>query len=236
MSRLILVRHGQASFLSDDYDKLSSLGVRQARRLGKHWHDQGLTCDAVFCGPRLRHRETAASIQDCFHRAGQQWPDAVVLPELDEHHVDQLVMKRRQQLASYSLGLRGLVAALDTAENDVDKHREFQRLFEAAALLWAAGESFDVEPWVEFQTRVGRALDDIVGQPGRGRTVAVFTSVGPVTVAVQRALQCSDQIALQTGWRLWNCSTTEFAFSGERFTLDCFNSLSHLSRTEWTYR
>ena len=31
MSRLFHVRHGQASFFSDDYDKLSDLGERQAR-------------------------------------------------------------------------------------------------------------------------------------------------------------------------------------------------------------
>ncbi len=34
MGTLYLVRHGQASFGSDDYDRLSPLGQRQSQRLG----------------------------------------------------------------------------------------------------------------------------------------------------------------------------------------------------------
>ena len=65
----------------------------------------------------------------------------------------------------------------------------------------------------------------------------MFTSVGPVTVAIQRAMNCDDLTALTTGWRVWNCSLTEFAFSGDRFTLDRFNALPHLpDPSEWTYR
>jgi broad specificity phosphatase PhoE len=83
---------------------------------------------------------------------------------------------------------------------------------------------------------VNRAIEQIVRQAGRGSTIAVFTSVGPITVAVQRALACSDKVALETGWRLWNCSVTGFVFSGARFTLDRFNALPHLDRNDWTYR
>ena len=45
MSRLFLVRHGQASFLSDDYDRLSPLGLEQSRRLGQHWLQAGIEID-----------------------------------------------------------------------------------------------------------------------------------------------------------------------------------------------
>ncbi|MGH9676067.1 MAG: phosphoglycerate mutase family protein, partial [Candidatus Acidiferrum sp.] len=37
MGRLVLVRHGQASFLQQDYDKLSELGEKQSRLLGEYW-------------------------------------------------------------------------------------------------------------------------------------------------------------------------------------------------------
>jgi broad specificity phosphatase PhoE len=36
MSEIYLIRHGQASFGSDNYDRLSPLGVRQAQCLAKH--------------------------------------------------------------------------------------------------------------------------------------------------------------------------------------------------------
>ncbi len=37
MSSLFLVRHGQASFLERNYDKLSAKGEEQARILGRYW-------------------------------------------------------------------------------------------------------------------------------------------------------------------------------------------------------
>src|SRR3984893_14433603 len=37
MGLITLVRHGQASFLKEDYDKLSELGELQARTLGEYW-------------------------------------------------------------------------------------------------------------------------------------------------------------------------------------------------------
>ena len=37
MSRLFVIRHGQASFLADDYDQLSPLGEEQGRALGAYW-------------------------------------------------------------------------------------------------------------------------------------------------------------------------------------------------------
>jgi broad specificity phosphatase PhoE len=40
MSTLILVRHGQASAFEDNYDRLSSLGERQARLLGESWRER----------------------------------------------------------------------------------------------------------------------------------------------------------------------------------------------------
>ena len=42
MSRLILVRHAQASFFADSYDQLSPLGESQARALGEHWSRLGI--------------------------------------------------------------------------------------------------------------------------------------------------------------------------------------------------
>ena len=50
MSSLYLVRHGQASFLADDYDVLSPLGEEQARQLGRYWARIGLRVDEVIAG------------------------------------------------------------------------------------------------------------------------------------------------------------------------------------------
>jgi len=59
MGRLFLVRHGQASFLSRNYDQLSSLGETQARHLGSYWAKRGMIFDRVGTGPSQRHRQSA---------------------------------------------------------------------------------------------------------------------------------------------------------------------------------
>ena len=59
MSILCLVRHAQASFLTQDYDRLSPLGHEQSRLLGEYCVRHDLHFDRAIIGPRRRHRETA---------------------------------------------------------------------------------------------------------------------------------------------------------------------------------
>ena len=67
--------------------------------------------------------------------------------------------------------------------------------------------------------------------------MAAFTSVGAVTACLQVSLGCSDRTALDLGWRVRNCSITDFLFSGDRLTLEGFNAYPHLEDpTTVTYR
>jgi broad specificity phosphatase PhoE len=45
MGRLLLIRHAQASFLDENYDKLSATGEAQALRLGQYWVRQKMVFD-----------------------------------------------------------------------------------------------------------------------------------------------------------------------------------------------
>lgn len=239
MSSLILVRHAQASFLEEDYDRLSAHGEEQARRLGEHWATVGPAIDEVIIGPRRRHRQTAEIVGQCIREAGRSWPDPMVREDWDEHQVDRLMLDHAPQFAARHPHLRQLIDAAHAEGTPPERARRFQQLFEAVATLWVADAVGhpNIETWDAFRRRIQRGLDEIVSRPGRGRRVAVFTSVGAVTVAMQRAMRCDDRTALATGWRVWNCSLTEFAFSGDRFTLDRFNSLPHLpDPRDWTYR
>ena len=59
MGTLHLVRHGQAGFLAEDYDRLSALGRRQAARLGEWLRATGRPAAPAFSGGMRRHAETA---------------------------------------------------------------------------------------------------------------------------------------------------------------------------------
>jgi broad specificity phosphatase PhoE len=239
MSTLALVRHGQASFFSDNYDQLSPLGEQQARLLGQYWVRRGIRFDEVFTGPRVRQIETAALAGEAFAKAGLAWPEAQRLPELDEHQVDRLIKVAMPQIIRDFPQIEPLHVAYQTAQEPRDRHGTFQLMFEQLVMLWVEGriEAPGVEPWRAFHERVATGLRKITESEQRGRRVVAFTSVGAVTVSLQIALGCGDRTALDLGWRLRNCSITDFIFSRQRLTLEGFNAFPHLEDASLlTYR
>ncbi len=239
MSTLALVRHGQASFFADNYDQLSPLGEQQARLLGEHWVKRGVRFDEVFTGPRVRQIETAALAGEAFARAGIPWPEPQFLPELDEHHVDRLIKQGIESVVRDFPHVGPLHEAYHTATAPRDKQRTFQLMFEQVVMLWVQDKvAVDgVESWPAFQERVRAGLRRITDGGASGRNVAAFTSVGAITVSLQLSTGCADRAAFDLGWRVKNCSVTDFIFSRDRLTMDTFNSLAHLEDPAmWTFR
>ena len=64
MGRLLLVRHGQASFGAADYDCLSELGHRQCVRLGQYLRERGARFEAVVTGTLKRHAQSWQGIAE----------------------------------------------------------------------------------------------------------------------------------------------------------------------------
>ncbi|HVG90825.1 MAG TPA: histidine phosphatase family protein, partial [Alphaproteobacteria bacterium] len=60
---------------------------------------------------------------------------------------------------------------------------------------WADGKLplEGIEPWPEFSARVQRGLAQLSTNGSRGRQIAIFSSGGPVGVAMQRALDLSTE-------------------------------------------
>ncbi|RMF32262.1 MAG: histidine phosphatase family protein, partial [Bacteroidetes bacterium] len=85
MSRLLVIRHGQASLGTEDYDRLSELGRQQVELLGRHLVEQGRRFQHVFCGPLKRQRQTAEIVAEVFAQEGVPFPQARILPEWAEH-------------------------------------------------------------------------------------------------------------------------------------------------------
>ena len=84
MGRLYLIRHAQASVLSQNYDQLSRLGEKQARLLGEYWACRNVVFDRVCSGPALRHRHTAQLVSDAYRTAGRDFPRPTIADEFDE--------------------------------------------------------------------------------------------------------------------------------------------------------
>jgi broad specificity phosphatase PhoE len=241
MSVLVLVRHGQASFSSDDYDRLSPTGEAQARELGDYWSCGAEVVDEVFVGPRQRHRETAELVGARYRSAGRFWPEPVVLAELDEYDLDGLLGRLAPALARKDPRFEDLVSIYRSSTGDFERARSFQRMFESLLIHWLSAPSttgaHEIEGWPAFHDRVRRGLDRITERQGRGRRVLAFTSGGFIGTAVGLALGVSDRTCLELNWRLRNGSLTNLLFTPGRLTLDDFNTLPHLRDPAlWTYR
>jgi broad specificity phosphatase PhoE len=216
MGRVFLVRHAQASFLEPDYDKLSATGEAQARVLGEYWARHKVAFDRVCTGPRVRHRDTEISVRESYSKNGLKLPVPVVFDEFDEFQGDVVLEKSLPRLAETNPHIRDLENAVRNANSPPQRRRNFQKLFESVVTMWVNGELSvnGVESWEAFISRVNRGLSQFLSAAGKSETCAIFTSGGPVAVAVQRALRLSPQDTLQVAWMPRNCSYSEFLFAG----------------------
>ena len=239
MGRLLLIRHAQASFLSQNYDKLSDLGEKQARLLGEYWAKRNTGFDRACTGPCVRHKDTARLAGDACVHGGLQFPEPVVVPEFDEYQGDEVLQRSLPRLLESSDKIRELHMAFEKSNGSRERFKTFQKMFEAVISMWVDGKISpdSVESWTEFSIRVNQGLTHILSASRVGERVVVFTSGGPIALAVQRALQLTPQNTLQVSWMSQNCSVSEFLFSKDRFTLSTFNSFSHLDNSSLqTYR
>lgn len=230
MSRLLLVRHAQASFLEEDYEKLSPLGEEQARLLGEYWARQNFQFDHVCAGPRVRQRHTAQIVAGVFQEVGRPFPEISSLSEFDEYDGENVLRRALPKLLETNRRIREMYESFATSSGPSARSGYFQKLFECVILRWVNGELDvpGVESWGDFCARVNRGISQFISECGRGATAAIFSSGGPIAVAVQRALNLMPQDTLRVMWMSRNASYSDFLFSSDRFTLSGFNAFPHL--------
>jgi broad specificity phosphatase PhoE len=239
MGQLVMVRHGQASFHEEDYDKLSVLGEEQCHHLGAYWARHKAVFDRVYSGPLARQRRSAEIAGAALTEAGVHWPDVEIVEALAEMPVERLAKRFMPQLCADDEEALAFMKVFVETENTREKEKAFQKAFEKLMLRWASEEYHDpeIETFAHFQARVTDALQAIMASATRGQRIAVFTSGGPTAAAVHMALNTHIATTLEMVWQLRNASTTEFVFTKGRFSLGAFNSIQHLSDPAlWTYR
>jgi broad specificity phosphatase PhoE len=229
MSRLLMVRHGQASLHDADYDQLLPRGEEQSRLLGVYWAERNLIFDRLYVGPRRRHWQTLEEIRKVYHERRLAWPDPIELKELDEHP-GQLLLKH----ALTTLTKQESTAADSTSafETDADPgRRHYLKAFQKITRDWVRGEMRmpELESWRDFRARIEDAINIMITFDGRKRIVGVFTSGGPVAAAIGFALSVDDERTLELSWLVRNSACTEFLFSPGRFSLLSFNGHPHLA-------
>ncbi|HSH76704.1 MAG TPA: histidine phosphatase family protein [Longimicrobiales bacterium] len=241
MSRLILVRHGQASFSPDpsrafaDYDRLSPLGIEQGVALGEELLAAGIEFDKVYSGPAVRQRQTAEAVGSVYARHSRPWPSLRTDEGLEEHDgaglVQSLLSGPEHSEERLRLGIEapsGEASAEGVRRRTAKPHstREYLTVFRKVTRRWVRGElrpGLVDESWQAFRARVEAGVRRIMEESGRGATVVGFTSGGPIGSTVAWALGLGDEQALELAWVVENATLTEFLFSDGRMSLKSFN-------------
>jgi broad specificity phosphatase PhoE len=215
MAELYLIRHAQASFGTDNYDRLSPLGCRQAEALGEYFRDCGIHFDAVYSGELERQRKTAEAVLDLqpgkVHHETDLRLNEIEIDEIFEHLVPQLIKT--------SADLESLVRE--------GKHssKHFQKALEIVFNYWVmSGEDCPgLQDWAEYSGNAHSALAEIIAHEGSGKTVGVFTSGGTIATLVAHVLGVTGEQVYKFYEPLINCSVTRLLYSGDKISLSNFN-------------
>ncbi len=217
MASVLLIRHGQASFGTTDYDRLSDVGQEQSRRLGRWFKQTGHVPDLIVVGPLRRHAHTADL---CVEAAGVSAP-RITIDGLDEFDHEEVLARHRPELASHE----ALVAELAKLEHP---HRAFQQMFSEAVARWTGGE-FDHEytrSWPAFRAAVIGGMQALAAQ--QARTIWAFTSGGPIAVIANALVGAPIAEVFTLSWPLVNTSTSRVSIGPQRRSLISYNGWPHL--------
>jgi broad specificity phosphatase PhoE len=210
MGTVYLVRHGQASFGADNYDKLSELGHRQCVKLGEYFRHKGLRFDAALVGTLQRQVESLAGIAK-----GMQWDaEPLTWPGLNEYDSKAVVAAVHPE-----------PLPKPTSPEQVRHH--FRLLREGLA-QWMAGK---VQPegmpsYADWLAGITGALDH-VRATHHEKNVLIVSSGGPISTAVGQILGMPAEATIELNLRIRNSSVTELAFTPKRHMLVTYNTLPH---------
>jgi broad specificity phosphatase PhoE len=220
MGVLLLVRHGQASLGTADYDRLSATGRRQAQVTGARLAGTDLVIDRVVSGALTRQRDTAQAVLAALGRPASQ---LLLDDRLDEYdHIG--VMARHTSEVSFA-----------TATASGEAGRALQSTLEEAIGRWISGEAGYAETHDAFIGRVMDVVRDLTAAPGV--TVAV-TSGGVIAAFFVRTLGLPDERWPGLARLIVNASITKIITGHTGTSLVTFNDHAHLEaeRALITYR
>ena len=214
MGTLYLVRHGQASFGSDDYDRLSELGARQCERLGEWFREKGVRFEGMITGTLRRHTQSFEAIA---HGLRVE-PQALAMPGLNEYDSESIVRAIHP-------------GPLQRPQSPEDVRNHF-RLLRDGLIAWMEGRTQPdrMPSYEQFLGGVVEALDHV--RTRHSGDVLMVSSGGPISTAVAHVLGAPCSAVVELNLRMRNSALTEFAFTPKRHSLITFNTLPHLEGSE----
>ena len=231
MSKMLLIRHAQASLLAADYDQLSDKGHIQSRLLGEHLVHQKYHFDKVYIGPLKRHRQTFQEVQAIYQANNLPFPKPILIEELDEHRSMETMKEIESLLAKYQPQFQEWIQEMATRPTPKMK----MKMVDTFLNIWAR-DSFGFElpagtqRFADFNAQAKKGLELVMQGNEKGKSIAVFSSGGCIGVMLGKVLGMEDPVKIMgLNLVMVNAALSEVLFSGNRLSLKSFNVTPHLS-------
>jgi broad specificity phosphatase PhoE len=218
MPTVLLVRHGKASFGTDDYDVLSDVGHRQAEIVAGSLAERGYHPTRLVSGTLRRQRETAAAF------AALGAPELEIEPRWDEFDSEDILHHHSDT-----------AVRLDSdPEGEPLTNRAFQAVLEAAQAQWVAHaeSSPTAQTWPEFSGAGTAALRDLASGLSSGETAVVVTSGGAIAAILCNLWGAPPTLFPALNRVIINASVTKLAVGSTGHNVISFNDHSHLEQVD----
>ncbi|MCP0910371.1 MULTISPECIES: histidine phosphatase family protein [Acinetobacter] len=209
MTTIYLIRHGQASFGAESYDKLSPNGELQAKLLGRYFDEILKEAPYVVAGSMQRHQQTAQlALAECF-------PESKPVTDSAWNEFNH-----QQVFAQYEPRFNQPELLKEDVSQHANPRAYLSKIFEGAIERWTGGDYHHEyeESWPDFKQRVETALqhlcDDLAEK--KPRYAVVFTSGGVISVAAGKILGLSPNKTFALNWAITNTSMTTLRLVGNQ--------------------
>lgn len=224
MTTIYLVRHGQASFGAESYDKLSPNGEVQSKVLGQYLDKILKEEPYVVSGSMQRHQQTARISLD------EYFPEAMIETNSAWNEFNhQQVFERYDPSFSNPETLKQSFAAIG------NPHQFLSEVFGHAVKRWTGNEHHDYdESWIEFQNRVDGALKKLCNDlmETQPRYAVVYTSGGVIATLIGSLLGLSVERTFALTWAIANTSITTLRLVGNEPQLLSLNEHHYLKAVD----
>ena len=224
MSRIFLVRHGQASWGAENYDALSELGHRQAAATGAWLAGQGVVPTRIISGELVRQRDSLAEVVTAADWAGSSESG----PVWDEY--DHLAV-----LAALPAEDPVYAASAASVERRAFDARAFDVVYAAALRRWVLGEGDYPETYAAFTARASAALESLAAALAPKEDAVVVTSGGVISAIGAHLLDGGPRVWDRLQRTVVNASVTQVRVGARGIHLMSFNEASHLGEL-WSAR
>lgn len=213
MSLLHLVRHGQASAGTDNYDRLSPIGQQQSRILGQWWLSHGFSPDAAFHGTLERQRDTAELSLNALSQNDQVPPMSkhAGLNEYDHRVIEAHFASEHDGYSPEAMSFEEYLSVLSRWRDYLPEDKNPQ-----------------IEPWSEFKARGWNTLKELSQQNKEDAEFVFFTSGGIIATVLSTVLNLDFEHTVDAIWRIRNTSITTFKLTSNSAKLVEFNTIAHL--------